>query len=223
MNVEESFGIEIPDSEAQHILTVGDLLESVRSRTELAPAGKCLSAATFYEIKQALRNFEIEERFGPSTRLIEIMPPTDRRLFWTRLAQRMQMKFPPLVRTDRVERTIIVVTLIASLSLAGWIGYQTSSVESFFVAWLISAIGVCVLGYGLTRPLATHFDTDMETFRGFSERLLALNAEQQRSKHGPMGSKDLWVVLREIIVDQLGVDRDEVTPTARFVQDLGCD
>jgi hypothetical protein len=34
---------------------------------------------------------------------------------------------------------------------------------------------------------------------------------------------DLWITLRSLIVEQLGVSPDEVKPAARIVQDLGAD
>ena len=71
--------------------------------------------------------------------------------------------------------------------------------------------------------MASRFATDFGTFRGLSERVLALNASAITNRHGAMGPNDIWVVLRELIVNQLGVDADEVTPTASFVKDLGCD
>jgi acyl carrier protein len=36
-------------------------------------------------------------------------------------------------------------------------------------------------------------------------------------------AEDLEAKVRKIIVDQLGVDADEVTPEASFVEDLGAD
>ena len=38
-----------------------------------------------------------------------------------------------------------------------------------------------------------------------------------------MGPNDIWIVMREIISTQLGVDADEVTPKVSFVKDLGCE
>ena len=35
-----------------------------------------------------------------------------------------------------------------------------------------------------------------------------------------MGPSDIWIILRDVITEQLGADRDEVLPPARFVEDL---
>ena len=149
MDVEESFGIEIPDDDAQQIVTVGDLFEFVKSRAELAPAGTCLTAATFYDIRRGFQESGITERFGPSTPVVDIAPDRNRRSFWSKLSRNTKLRFPDLVRPS----WIVILNVL----------------------------------------------------------------------HGPMGPNDIWVILRELIVNQLGVDADEVTPTASFVKDLGCD
>lgn len=48
-----------------------------------------------------------------------------------------------------------------------------------------------------------------------------MNINELKQEHGDMSAKDMWVVLQAIIVKQLGVDYDEVTRSARFVEDLG--
>ena len=220
MDVEESFGISIPDEKAQDIVTVGDLFEFVKSRAKLAPAGTCLTAATFYDVKRALRDRGISQRFGPSTHLADILPSADRRSFWNSLGSGMQLKLPELERSKSVSYINAGMTLVLSLIVAWLIAEPTA--ESSFIVFFISAIIFAVLTSYATRPLATHFGSDFETFRGFSERVLAMNAAKQESKHGPMGANDIWIILRDLIVEQLGCDRDEVVPDAQFVRDLGC-
>ena len=223
MDVEESFAITITDANAQDIITVGDLYEAVMSQTKLAPAGTCLSAATFYDVKRALRKLGIAERFGPSTRLDDILPRSDRRLFWLNLTNSLQLKLPRLERSNFVSSVNLAVTLLPSTALACLAAVNNDgSIETFVIAFVFLAIVLAVLTSMATQPLAIHFSSDVETFRGFSERVLALNATEQKSKHGPMGPNDVWVVLRDLIVDQLGCDRSEVVPEAQFVRDLGC-
>ena len=223
MDVEESFGIEIPDDSAQEIVTVGDLFEFIKSQTELAPAGTCLTAATFYDIRRAFQISGINERFGPSTRLGEIAPNNQRRSFWIKLSQAANLKFPNLVRPSWMVGLNIVLTFAASLLTALIVSGQDLNGTIFamtLIAYLVLFGWMTAL---LTKPFATRFATNFCTFRGLSERVLALNASAQQNKHGPMGPNDIWVILRELIVNQLGVDPDEVTPTASFVKDLGCD
>src|ERR1039457_4777851 len=51
----------------------------------------------------------------------------------------------------------------------------------------------------------------------FAERNEALNQEE------PMAEKSIADRVKEIIVEQLGVNPDQVTPEAKFIEDLGAD
>ena len=224
MDVEESFDITIADTDAQDIVTVGDLYELVKSQAKFAPTGSCLSAATFHDVKRALNALGISERFGSSTNLEDILPCTNRRSFWANLTNSMQLKLPELKRSTVVSSANLAFTLLPSTVFACLTAVSNDgSITTFIVTFVSSVIALALLTSLVTRPLAIHFGTDIETFRGFTERVLALNAAKQKSKHGPMGPNDIWIVLRDIIADQLGCDRAEVVPDAQFVRDLGCD
>ena len=222
MDVEESFGIEIPDDDAQRIITVGDLYEFVKSQTDLAPAGTCLTAATFYEIRRGFTEAGITERFGPSTHLSEIAPWSDRRSFWFNLAQNTQLQLPALTRPSWIVLLNILITCTASALIALAISERDASGNTFMICCIACLCLIGSLTALATRPLAKLFSKECSTFRSLSERVLALNAAKLKGKHGAMGSNDIWVILRELIVNQLGVDADEVTPTASFIKDLGC-
>jgi len=223
MDVEESFGIEIPDDDAQQIVTVGDLFEFVKSRIDLAPAGTCLTAATFYDIRRAFQESGVNQRFGPSTTLAEITPHKRRRSFWADLSSIANLIFPNLVRPSWIVGLNVVITFAVSLLTALIASGQDVNGAVFAMTLIGCLVFVGWITAMLTRPFATKFAPDFTTFRGLSERVLALNASTQQNEHGPMGPNDIWVILRELIVNQLGVDPDEVTPAASFVKDLGCD
>ena len=127
MEVEETFGIEIPIEAAQEIVTVGDLFEFVKSQTELAPAGTCLTAATFYDLRKGLHLSGIDQRFGPSTRLDEILPCDDRRSFWARLAEDTELRLPKLVRPSWAVYTSVGATLLVSLVISRIVADQIFS------------------------------------------------------------------------------------------------
>src|SRR4029434_5532810 len=46
---------------------------------------------------------------------------------------------------------------------------------------------------------------------------------QKQNRRRPMAEKSTEQRVREIIVEQLGVNADQVTPDAKFIEDLGAD
>ena len=227
MDLEDAFGIDISADDSEHFTTVGDLFEFLKARTDLAPAGTCLSASTFYEIKNGLRSAGIGERFGPSTDLATILPRKDRRSLWTTLERNTQFRLPTLARPSWVIIANVAITTSASILLALIASGQEVSGVVFFAVGIACLFIIGFLTALVTRPLATNFGAEFRTFRGLSERVLALNVVKIRNKHSPnpdqMSTSDIWIVLKNIIVEQLGVDADEVTPEANFVKDLGLD
>ena len=222
MNVEEAFDIQIDDSDAEHIQTVGELHDYIVVRITMARTGTCLTASTFYKIRNGLHDCGVTERFAPSSKLAEFFPRTDRREFWVKLQESTELRFPNLVRPNWVVSLATILTLLLSMCVA-LILMGDSEPEYWF-----PLIGIfCVFGFGIffaiiSKPMATEFDTSFSSFRGLSERALALNAGKITKEHGPLGNNDVWVVLREIIVDTLGVDHNEIKRDANFVKDMGC-
>ena len=223
MNVEEAFDIQVDDRDAEHIQTVGELHDYVVARIAMARTGTCLTASAFYKIKQGLNDCGITDRFGPSTKLIDILPKTNRREFWSNLQHSIELRFPELERPSWVVNLATFMTLTLSGGTAFLLMGDTIP-EILFPFFGI--IGICVFGLffsKISEPMATEFGSSYASFRGLSERTLALNAQNLNNEYGSFGNNDVWVILRSIIVDTLAVDYDEITRDANFVKDLGCD
>ena len=222
MSVEEAFEIQIDDQDAEHIQTVGELHDYIVARITMARTGTCLTASTFYRIKNGLNECGVNERFGPSSKLAEIFPDTNRRDFWAKLQDSIELRFPDLVRPNWVVNLATIVTLALSIGVAYLLMGDSAPEFWFPLIGILSLFGFGLFAAKISEPMATEFDTSFASFRGLAERALALNAGKINNEYGPLGNNDVWVVLREIIVDTLGVDHDEIKRDANFVKDLGC-
>ena len=224
MDVEETFEIEVTSDFAEQIVTVGDLFEHVKSQVQIAPAGTCLTAATFYKLRSGIELSGIETRFGPSTLLCDVLPKQNRRKFWAAISKNANLRLPDLVRPSWVVALNSVVLLCASLLILAWYLINDLSVVTFAVCFFGGLIALGLFVSFVTRPLAYEIGSKFKTFRDLSESALTLNLTAIKTEKGSrdsMGSNDIWVVLRALVVRNLGVDIDEVTPDARFVKDLG--
>ncbi len=220
--VDEAFGIEIPNRDAQQLRTVGELFDCITGQMALAHPGRCLTSAAYDAVSDGLRQLGITERFGPSTLLTQVLPSHRRRAFWSELGKASQLRLPDLVRPWWIVVGNAVLTLMASLTCAASTSKQAA--DSEFVFFIVGMLLLFVFGYittSFTRPLATRFAAEFATFRGLAERVLILNATKLKETHGAMGRHDIWIVLRALIVNQVGVDEDEVIPEAHFADDLG--
>ncbi len=75
MAIEQEFGIEIPDPDAERMITVGDVYEYLKTRLKSEPVEGCLRQRIFYKLRRAvIENYNLpREALSPDTCLSEIM------------------------------------------------------------------------------------------------------------------------------------------------------
>jgi len=228
LEIEEAFGISLPDDEAEKIITVGDLYAAVL----VATAGKtrnpnvCLSARTFYELRRHLRlhvaGGDTAVRIAPSTPLTNALPSSRRRKTWERMATDLNLRFPRLRRPLSVTLLGWFVSAAIALTCFTSIDGTLTFGLSVLVALLAFSLSMSIF-FALTVPFATLPDVTFSTLRGLTEQLLARNGSKLADRHDAFSTRDVWTILRLILMDQLGVDREKIVPDAHLVRDLGYD
>ena len=80
MEVEEHFALEIPDDDAEEILTAGDLHDYLWGKLQRRNSASCLTSHCFYLLRERLmREFGLrKEEIRPSTRLDSMVAPERR-------------------------------------------------------------------------------------------------------------------------------------------------
>lgn len=219
IEVEEAFGIEIPDRFAERMLTVGDLYDFVIDNIEAPIWGNCLSASTFLAIRKSVNQLGVEKRFGPSSKLVDVLPETGRRKIWHALASETGLQFPDLVLPDWLEQTNFFLNLLIAFCVAVMVGMIDLG-AGIFMFFLTAVFGGSLIS-AATRSWATEFGSRWQSFRGLTNEVVARNAKRLRMDQGAFRPKETWEILTRIVVEVLGVDVDEVTHDARFVEDLG--
>lgn len=104
--IEEKFGIEISDLEAEKIYTVGDFADTVYRKMKTIPNQKCLTQVVFYRIRQALVNMRnVRDSISPDSKISELLVTENIQAEWEKLQHEVQLKFPELVKMD-IDKTI---------------------------------------------------------------------------------------------------------------------
>ncbi|WP_145179601.1 hypothetical protein [Gimesia aquarii] len=84
--------------------------------------------------------------------------------------------------------------------------------------WL-ATIALGIILHLSTIGLRTRTPKGYQTFGDITKRMVGLTIATN-----PPTQTDydfVFSIVKEIVIDQLGVDDDEIVPTARFIQDLG--
>ncbi|NER16063.1 acyl carrier protein [Spongiivirga citrea] len=101
MSIEDKFGIQIEDSEAEKIRTVQDFADIVFSRIITNPTDKCLTQIVFYRIRKVLRNLSsTEKEIRPDTKISELLTQTQLKEKWSLLKTELGLELPNLVALD---------------------------------------------------------------------------------------------------------------------------
>src|SRR4051812_46724955 len=123
MDIEQKFGVVIPDDSAERLRTVGDTYQFLLRAREKALEGACASSAAFYRARRALcAHLGLTRRsVAPSSALEELLPTEGRRRHWHRFRAALQpFALPglrrPLWLRGAFDTAVLVVLAAACLS-----------------------------------------------------------------------------------------------------------
>lgn len=230
MEMEETFGITIPDEEAEKIHTVGQAYRYILAHLgePPMPGPGCLSAAIFYRLRrQLMGGLRVERsRVRPDSALDDLIPKPGRRTAWRQLEDSLGWRLPNLHRPYWVYQLwafLALGFLPAEVMAWGWLGGFAGDAVFFLI--IFSAIGQLFLGVAIeriTRPLATVLP--VTTIRGLVPMVLATNLGTFRMNN-PHGwtEAEVWDVLVSLICEQTGVSREIIKEDTSFVNDLWAD
>lgn len=224
MEIEKAFGIKIPDSEAEKILTVGDFHNSVWNHLSDRHSNRCNSQILFYKLRSFFINTIGLERslFRPDTQLNNIFPLENRRTKYSEFEKIINLKLPSLVLPKKWNT---LLNNFGFISITGTLLYA-AIVRFFFNQsfWIfLTPIAAIILTYIFSELLTPkRIVINPETVRKFTEKTLAINFNSL-TKDAGVNRNEVENVINHIIVDKIGVDWDEISPEKSLTDDLGVD
>ncbi len=222
IELEETFSIKIEEELREPLLTVQDIyLYVLKNSPVYRPESNCLTSKVFYRLRRALRSLEPSTAVKPNTLTTSLLPISGRRTFWNKLQRETKLRLPKLSLPIWISNLSLV--LIAAIGIVTFIAtyalYQSNSF-SFWIS-LSSASATAILIHFMTLPLATHPAKCCETIRGLCESTLTRHFVELANENGGANRSDIWIVLKTILVTQLGTEPEKIVPSAQLVRDLG--
>ena len=232
IKVEETFTIQIDDRDASEIITVGQLYRYVLDRVDVQEGDPCLTSQAFYRLR---RDFQTglgvsRDRVRPCANVEELLPRAGRKQHWESLGEALQVHLPDLRRPPRMADVLtcsVLVTFlifVCGLLILGLPGVPNVLANTGFINYLFLAptlILLNVLAFALTSPFAIELPAPCRSVRGLVETAVASGCMAAEPNDRRWSRATVWVALRLVIADVLGVDPEEVTENARFVADFG--
>lgn len=224
MEVEDRFGVHLPDSECSRVTTVADLAALVISRLPRGE-GACPTARAFFDFRTLMTTHAGFDRHlvRPKAQLIDLFPPGTRRL-WSSLHGKNR-RVPRLVPTARADSVLLwagAITAFAWLmaSAALW-GFQ-GAVVAIPMSMIALAAGLLAF-MRVYSYFSQHFPPGIETV-GDVVRLIAPIAMPQGSPGERLiAQQRVLDEIRALTARQLRLPLERVQPNSDFVKDLEID
>ena len=224
MDVEEAFGIEISNLEAEQINTVQDFYDCAWKHisNKKLSIEKCYSQSVFYKIRQAIvENIKVDKSsITPKTKIADIITIENRRQIWNQLEDKLQLKLPQLELRNPYNFILIAfgITTILGSFLAELFLVKVYYASSWIYSYSLIGIVLTTLLSKAFNPFRTNFvptDFGELTKNVYGNNFKLITAEKGITKN------DLEIVIREIISNKCGLDLAEITPEKTITGDLG--
>lgn len=219
LELEESFNISFSDEEASRMLTVGECYEAILKKLPSHEEKFCLSAVTFYKVRKALMSAVdlTRSEIRPATDLASLIPAKERRKVWRDMKSSLQLRLPSLAPPESTFPLALICAFVGTIVLCKYTSLTSGLLlllpELFLFYMFFAWIGSIAFG--------TTFSEDIQTVRGFTKKVLAMNFGKLSANVAEHYHEEVWQSIQILVVEQLGVDIKDVTKEARFVADLG--
>lgn len=219
MRVEETFNISITDDDAGAIVTVDQLYRHVLCKLEAASRQACLTSFVFYRIRRAgIKIFDMpRQQFRPEIPLEILVPIENRRARWKSLSDQLALSLPPLVIPDLLHLSVMISWRLC-LALGLGVAWATPPDNHWGIVLIAGAILWGLSASRICSPFATEFP--VPTLGALTNHVLANNFTKVSRIQKQWHESEVWEVLKATIVDELGLQPEDVVPQARFYEDF---
>jgi len=221
MAVEEAFDIRIENSEAEKVLTPGQLIDLVLNKVPVATAGTCLTHRAFNLLR---KSFQAQcglrrEEVTPVTRLSVLLPRRSRRaLLGSVMIDLGITDNPVLVRPNWITALLAGASLSAGL-LAVMLARPANGISGLTIIAVVTALTGWIAAR-LTRAQRTEFDLEPQTVGELSRWVVGQRSDLASSATVGWTREQVAARVRVIVTDILACDSN-YREDADFIHDLG--
>ena len=197
-----------------HIHTV--LVRRLKIEGKFEEDSSHVMEANLQEVISRLRSHFPLWTVTPDAEFESLMGRPLHRSDWTALGELFAVDMPPVAWSSLTQFSI-VGGLLVSLGIWVWLAYCPSRDSG-----LLALVGIPVMGFLIAWQWTRESQRFPPQLRRVSDLADHVLMEHLRRNPSSRWSDELvWFMLREVLVDTLGVDHHEVTPTATVFHDLG--
>jgi acyl carrier protein len=226
MALEEEFGISIDDRSAEHMTTPRHVIEFIMARAGTENGPRCLSMKAFHRLRGAMTNsLRVQRKMvRREMKLESLLPWRDRLMQWERLRDAVEMTVWPRLVRPRAVVYVIATLALATFGICWWaqlVVHPNGPRAAFMAASIIVGSGVGYVCNAATRSLKLAIPFEQNTV----EKLVRFMALYSGGLGDPRVSRwtrgQIAERVRQITIEQLGINQSQYDEDARFIEDLG--
>jgi len=219
MRVEEAFGIQIEDAEAEVTLTPGQLIDLVLSKVSVTDINTCLTRRAFHLV----RTFFVSEwkasraTIRPAVSLNSLVPRPKRREFAGALGTAvgipsLRMEFPRTI-------SLLIVGTSFACAVAGFLACTGPAPVRCIVGVMVAGVFLFFVARTGT-PLKTEFPSGVSTVGDLARWVMMRKPGLAVPENTTWTREQIAAGVKDIVVRQLGCE-SSYREEARFIEDLG--
>ncbi len=215
MAVEERFGIQISNEEAERIVKPRELIDLILTKIDSSDVPACLSRRAFHVVRRALvSQFGLERiAIRPSTKLASMIRRSGRRQSWCALQRHLGVEKWPELRTPG----ILILAVFASTALAIGLSWSFASKPQMLVMNVVTiTVGLFILR---APAFQLAFPASVKSVGELSQFLAGQAPELFEAGNRKWARVEVSNQVREIVIDVIGCKN--YSEDARFIEDLG--
>ena len=203
-DIEQAFGLTLPDSELRNCLTVGDVFAQVAARLPADPsATRCGTAMAFYQLRRAFQP-RVRTRLRPETPLSALKGMQDATLHRI-IAEQCNLS-PPALCMSLWGCIALAMMFAMPVSILVMGGGQWIALSSAFLA-------VCVY-----RQIPLALPERIATFGDLAREVSARSIGMLSDQGARLGVKEAWDAFRFILADHTALSKAAIAPETLIYQ-----
>ncbi|MDH3346486.1 MAG: hypothetical protein OEM02_00100 [Desulfobulbaceae bacterium] len=220
MALEEYFGVEIEDNEAEYLTTprlVGDL---IFTKIQKSDEYFCQSQRAFYALRNVfIKTFNLKRhQVKLDTPFRDYIPKAEEKEVWLRLKKAIRARiWPKFTRPSWLSYTLWGISFVVFLIATIWVSTWSSNNAGFAILMgILSAIGFAIISTKLTVSYKICIPTSLITMRDLIPYVITSDTISWTREHVSDSIKNL-------ILEQFGIPEEHYTEDSKFIDDFGMD
>jgi acyl carrier protein len=224
MAFEEAFGVAIEDADAEKMITPGHVIDHIVRCRGVGTKNLCVTRRAFHRIRERLMEVGVQRSaIRPGTSLAEFFPEDTRRSLWAIARGPISVhQWPELVRPAKLQKIITTVSLLVAgtVLISSLISPSGRKILDSFLLAIVSAAGTSLLLLQITQNQCRQFP-GITTVRDLTIRVTAGGAASLLWKHEEFARGEIASLVKQIVIEQLGIRESDYAENKEFVRDLG--